>query len=104
MAKSQSHKHEIVGVVEFIPYEEYASHGYLDAIPDYPVLEYKRITSEDQPEANRYWRPEGLEQELPGQPLTYKIVYDYMVTKRYDLEEAKAMFPELFLWHKNNII
>lgn len=91
-------KHEVVGVVEFISYNEYMKYGYLDEIPNYPVLEYKRTIKEDAKEDNlSYWRPEGFEQELPGKGLTYKIIYDNMVSKRYPLEQSKAEFPELFL-------
>lgn len=89
----ENQKHKIIGVVEFISYDEYLKHGYIDEIPDYPVLEYKRIGVD----TATFWRPEGFEQEYPNQGLAYKVIYDHMVKKRYTLDEAREKFPELFL-------
>ena len=82
--KSSKKTHIVCGVVEFISYEEYAKEGYLKNIEQHPVLIYQ-MNGDDR----IYWKSSETNK--------YMYVYDYMIKKRYSIQEAQDAFPELFL-------
>ena len=84
-------KYKIIGVVVFVSQAEYNKYGHLQEIGNYPVFEYERV-DEDAAEDIQYWCLSELSVDKK-----YIVMYDYMVKKRYSIDDAKEIFPEMFL-------
>ena len=86
--KSQEELLKVIGAVQFISQEEYDKHGHLKDIEQHPVLVY----SESDWTNKCFWKYD--EYTLEPQ---FMLIYDYMIEKKYTIEEAQVAFPELFL-------
>ena len=84
-------RYKTIGVATFVTQREYARYGHLEQIENHPVFIYER-TGADHVEGIEYWCHEEMSLDKK-----YMVLYDYMIEKRYTVEEAQQEFPELFL-------